>query len=244
MVRCAGAVDQSGRFLAAELARRERFAEYTVQGRWLGFRHHSHDTWVFHEVFVQRVYDLPPSHPRPARIADLGGNVGMFALHCAIRWPGAQLVAFEPDPANAERYRSIMHRNRIGGELVQACAAARPGTVRFALGEESLAHITDDGSGSEIPAVDVFPYLESADVIKMDIEGGEWELLLDPRFPALPASTVLMEYHPHLCPSGDARATAVRALEGAGYAVAPIFDEPGTGVGMLRAVRPSPGAGG
>lgn len=244
MLRCARAVDQPARFLAGELARRERFAEYTVQGRWLRFRHHSHDSWVFHEVFVERVYDLPPAHPRPARIADLGGNVGMFALHCAIRWPGAELVAFEPDPANAERYQSVMHHNRIAGELVAACAAPHPGTVRFTLGEESLAHVTADGSGAEIPAVDAFPYLESADLIKMDIEGGEWALLLDPRFRALPASTVLMEYHPHLCPSPDPRATAVDALRGAGYAVAPILEDPDTGVGMLRGIRPVPGAGG
>jgi hypothetical protein len=71
----------------------------------------------------------------------------------------------------------------------------------------------------------------------MDSEGGEWALLLDPRFADLPASTVVMEYHPHLCPDDDARAAATAALRDAGSVMHTIFHDPGNGVGMLRALR-------
>jgi FkbM family methyltransferase len=236
-VETARALDESLRFLGTTARRRRVAADYTVRGHPIRLVHRSDDSWVFHEVFVDGFYDLPDDFPPPARIADLGGNIGMFALYTAIHWPEAEIVAFEPDPANAARYRWTMEHNRVRGRLIEACAAARDGTVSFAVGQESLAHITSDGSGTELPAVDAFPHLETADLIKMDIEGGEWPLLLDPRFAQLPASTVLMEYHPHLCPEPDARAAAISALTTAGYAPQPIFHDKENGVGMLRAFR-------
>jgi FkbM family methyltransferase len=233
----ARALDESLRFLSTAVRRRQIAADYTLRGHPVRLVHGSHDQWVFHEVFVDRFYDLPHDFPPPGRIADLGGNIGMFALYTAIHWPEAEIVAFEPDPANAGRYRWTMEHNRVPGRLIEACAAAQDGTLSFAAGQESLAHITSDGSGTEVPAVDAFPHLETADLIKMDIEGGEWSLLLDPRFTQLPASTVLMEYHPHLCPQPDARAAAISALTTAGYSPQPIFHDEKSGVGMLRAFR-------
>jgi hypothetical protein len=69
----------------------------------------------------------------------------------------------------------------------------------------------------------------------MDIEGGEWDLLADPRFASVSAALLFLEYHPHLCPAPDARAHARRVLEEFGYLVDEVFaDGP---VGLLRATR-------
>lgn len=236
-VESARALDEPLRYLAQASRRQVAVGDYTIQGHPVRLIHGSHDSWVFHEVFVEGVYDLPADFPPPKSIADLGGNVGMFALFTAIHWPDAEIVAFEPDPQNAQRYRWTMQRNHVAGELIEACAAASDGTVNFTTGQESLAHVTEDGSGHPLPAIDAFPYLQSAELIKMDIEGGEWQLLLDPRFRDLPARAVLMEYHPHLCPLPDARNAATSALRDAGYATELIFHNQSNGVGMLRAVR-------
>lgn len=236
-VETARAFDQAVPYLIRALRRRHVTAAYTVRGRPLQFVHGSHDAWVFHEVFVDGYYDLTSGFPPPSRIADLGGNVGMFALFAAIHWPGAEIIAFEPDPANATRYRWTMEHNEVAGRLVEACAAARDGSVSFLTGAESHGRITADGSGRTVPAADVFPHLQTVDLIKMDIEGGEWELLLDARFADLPARTVLLEYHPYLCPQRDARTAAWSALAAAGYAAEPIFHDDRNGVGMLRAFR-------
>jgi FkbM family methyltransferase len=241
-VESARALDAPLPYLATAARRRSITGEYTIRGHPVRLLHGSDEPWIFHEVFVDGVYDLPPGVPAPRRIADLGGNVGMFALFSAIHWPEAELVAFEPDPANAEKYRWTMEHNNLRGELIQACATTRDGTLRFAAGRGSLAHVTDDGSGSEVSAVDVFPYLETVDLIKMDIEGGEWPLLLDPRFPELAAHTVLMEYHPHLCPDQDPRAAAVSALTSADYTPQLIFHDSDSGVGMLRGFKRAPEA--
>jgi FkbM family methyltransferase len=224
-------------YLARDASPRRHTAEYHVQGRRMRVTHGTEDTAVFQEIFTAGFYDFSPDRvPAPRRVADIGGNVGMFALYAAVRWPNAEIVAFEPDPANAAKYRWTMTHNAIRGHLIEACATSRDGAVLFSPGHESMSHITDDGSGVRVPAVDVFPHLADVDLIKIDIEGGEWELLLDERFAGLQARTVLMEYHPYLCPSDDPRALAEARLRTAGYKPEAVFHD-ASGVGLLRAFR-------
>jgi FkbM family methyltransferase len=211
--------------------------DYRLGGRPVAITHNTHDPEVFHELFVDRFYDYDQDIPAPRHVADLGGNIGMFALYAAIRWPGVKVTAFEPDDANASKYRKVMQRNTVDGELLQAAAATENGTLTFS-GAESVAHITEDGAGEQVSALDVFPFLVDVDLIKMDIEGSEWPILTDERFATLPARAVLMEYHPHLCPGPEPQALAIEALTFAGYnTVEVIFHDPPTDVGMLRAFK-------
>jgi hypothetical protein len=72
----------------------------------------------------------------------------------------------------------------------------------------------------------------------MDIEGGEWAILGDPRFAAGPPQVVVMEHHPEGSPGPDPRAAALEALARAGLtATASIFLR-ADGYGMLWAWRP------
>ena len=82
----------------------------------------------------------------------------------------------------------------------------------------------------------MLPQIADADLLKMDIEGGEWAILNDPRFARSPPRAVVLEYHPYLCPSADARAAAVQALESAGLRTAAIWHR-ADGHGMLWAWR-------
>jgi len=234
-------VDQSARYLARETLPRKGVGEYTVKGRSVRLTHGTQDTAIFQEIFTAGFYQLPASVNRdlasmPAlRVADLGGNIGMFALWAAIQWPACDLIAFEPDPLNAHKYRRFLSSNHLYWELLEACAAAHEGTVAFSGGLESESKISADGE-VRVRAVDAFARLATVDLIKMDIEGGEWDLLLDDRFPNLPAQVLMMEYHPHMCPTDDPRALAESTLTRAGYEVEPIFHAP-EGHGMLRAIR-------
>ena len=83
--------------------------------------------------------------------------------------------------------------------------------------------------------VDVMPLLADADLVKIDIEGGEWPLLEHPGFAAV--SAAVLEYHPQSCPGDDPRTTAHALLEGHGFEIAELFYEPGSRVGMLWATR-------
>ncbi len=199
--------------------------------------HHTEDLSIFRELFVDGFYDLPPDWASvpPQKIIDLGGNIGMFALLTKLRWSEAELTAFEPDPANATKYRRMLELNGIEGKVIEACASTCDGELNFASGLESTSHISDEGT--PVLAVDIFSYLDRVDLLKIDIEGGEWPILLDPRFTRLGASLVMLEYHPYMCPENDARRLAVQLLRGAGYEVQQVHHDDSDGVGVLRARR-------
>ena len=121
-------------------------------------------------------------------------------------------------------------------QVIRAAAAPRAGELRFQSGELAGSRQIDEG-GIAVPAVDAFPYLEKADFVKLDIEGGEWALMADPRFASLPTRALVVEYHPHMCPAPDPRAEAEALLTGAGWKLQHMnFDMP-PGHGVIWAWR-------
>lgn len=46
-----------------------------------------------------------------------------------------------------------------------------------------------------VAAADVLPYLADTDLVKMDIEGGEWEILADPRLGARLHQALVLGHH-------------------------------------------------
>ena len=57
--------------------------------------------------------------------------------------------------------------------------------------------MSDGGSGIGIPIVDVFAEIghRRIDLLKIDIEGAEYDIMADPRFEALPVNAIIMEWH-------------------------------------------------
>jgi FkbM family methyltransferase len=204
--------------------------EYEIRatGRRALIRHDSDDPHVLAETFGRLAqYEPPPPlaeelERRPPRsVVDLGANVGLFGLLALDRFPGCEVVGFEADPGNAAIHERVIERNGLGDRwsLVHAFAATAPGSVRFAAGRSSRSRAAaeTDAGAIEVEALDAFPRLERADLVKIDVEGAEWELLADPRFASIPARAVVLEYHGAGCPSADPHAAAAEALERAGF---------------------------
>jgi len=121
-------------------------------------------------------------------ILDIGANVGSFALWALRRWPGSRVRSFEPHPGTF----ALLARNTAGEPGVIATNAALfPGGqtratffARFAgdgeAGLEAYARDTfrdgAEGASFEVDVVDPTT-LASADIVKIDIEGGEAEVL-------------------------------------------------------------------
>jgi len=200
-------------------------------------RHTTPDLGVLDEVFGERIYAPPRPLGTPARVLDLGGNVGLFGAWALARWPGAEITSVEPDPHNLEVLERCVAANAGAWRVVPAAASTRGGELRFSAGRFACSMVVDDGDGTvRVPAVDVLPWLARTDLAKVDIEGGEWELLGDERFRAEGPAALVLEYHPHRCPSSDSTRAAVGLLERAGYAVEAVRTRP-DGVGMLWAFR-------
>jgi FkbM family methyltransferase len=201
-------------------------------------RHRTPDVAALGEVFYERQYEPPRAVAgfldglgRPPATLDLGANVGYFTLFASFRFPGSRIVAFEPDPANVELLRRTVRENGLNCELVEAAASNRDGEVPFAAGGFTLSRI--EAGGQPVPALDVLPRLAEADLAKIDIEGGEWELLADRRFPEAAVPALALEFHRHLAPPG---ADAEQELAGAGYSIERRLPF-GEGHGLLWALR-------
>jgi FkbM family methyltransferase len=136
-------------------------------------------------------------------ILDIGANVGSFALWAALRWPGSRITSFEPHPGTF----AYLKRNTAGrSDITCVNAALFPGgmttarfTSRFAGdGESTLEAYAADTfvAGAQAEAYEVAVVdpatLPSADIVKIDIEGGEGDVLdaLD----LSRTSLVLLEY--------------------------------------------------
>lgn len=246
----AAAVDQTLAYLIREASIRlpgplhgtRIMATYTMKGKSFQIEHGTHDTTIFRELFWEGVYDLPSSirelqYTESPSVLDLGGNVGYFALWLSLALPSAQLIAFEPDPANAVRYREMLKQlDRPDWTVVEAYASAQDGEVTFATGRQAIGTRTIGGNhGTQVRSVDVLPAMESADFVKMDIEGAEWEILCDPRFATSCANVIVMEYHRAFCPETDYLGMVQSLCGKASLSTQLIFHSEERGLGMLWA---------
>jgi FkbM family methyltransferase len=243
------------RFALNELRRRSVVRVYRLResGVAVAVRHHTGDVLVLDEIFSQREYDPPPAAaellsalPSSPRVVDLGANIGLFGAWVLGRFPEATIAAVEADPANAAVHRRAIAANRLEGRwrLLQAFAATAPGTVRFAAGRHATSHAAADEKDTlEVAAVDVLPELVGADLVKIDIEGAEWDLLSDPRFTETPPRVIVLEYHQQGCPGDDPLAAAEQALRAAGLKVVAAGHKPRFGAGVVWGLAPEPSAG-
>lgn len=115
-------------------------------------------------------------------IVDLGANRGHFADFAREMYPDAELICYEPDPANfAELVK------RVPG-AVNCAVGGDYGRVTFEAAGDESSHIATDHPGEVInnpitadvvPLSHILRHLDRVDILKIDIEGAEGELLLN-----------------------------------------------------------------
>jgi FkbM family methyltransferase len=236
-------VRESPAFALRELAGRPSRHVYTVRENGLrALIEHGHDAHALDQAFYQHAHE-PPAEvvalllglDRPVRALDLGANVGMWGLWLHGRFAVERVLALEPDPENVSRHRRQIELNDLeeSWEVLEAAAVTADGPVYFTVGKATNGRVADaSGEGVEsVPGRDTFALLDGLDLLKIDIEGGEWAILADPRAADLQVPVVMLEYHAHNAPSGDPQAQASSALERTGYTITTGAEtEPGFGV--------------
>lgn len=244
-------VEQTWRFVGRELARPGKVAAYRPRGTstTVVLRHGTSDRYILNELFRLRLYEPPAAAETELRslgsgpkVVDLGAHVGLFGALVLDRFPDAEVLAVEADPLNFALLERCVDENRAAARwhAVHACAAAQDGRRWFLAGRFAESHVTaePEPGAVEVAARDVLPDLLASDVVKIDVEGSEWPIILDERFAGLSAILVYLEYHPEGCPEPDSRRAAVERFTGLGYEVEELevpYAPPG--VGMLTAWR-------
>jgi FkbM family methyltransferase len=205
-LRYGSGVHESVRFALRELAGRGQVASYRIRtsGQRCFVRHDGHDAWVLHEIFGKRAYAFPPQvagvlgrADGGPRVVDVGGYLGLFGLYALSCFPTARITSFEPDPENAALLERTVRANGLGSrwEVVRAAASTSPGRVGFVAGLGERSHLAAAGNpdAMTVNAIDLFDRLDGVDLLKIDIEGGEWAILADTRFLAITAAAVVLE---------------------------------------------------
>lgn len=213
------------RFVVAELvSSRGKIRSWPLRAGGTVTLMHRRDLEAFHELMVAGEYE-PPARllnrlAQPSRILDVGGNIGMFAQWAHHRWPTAHITSFEPDPDNLVVFRAAL-RSDLPVELVEAAAMTRSGHAVLTAGSGAGRQVdfAEHPMPGSMPAVDIYEYLEGADLVKMDIEGGEWPILADPRLADLRQVTWVIEFHRVGAPTLPAVDAARGLFEAAGFQV-------------------------
>jgi FkbM family methyltransferase len=211
-----------------------------------GESNRNNDVGVAYEIFVHRYY-VPPIWIPPERvrlITDLGANVGLSCLYFLATYWAARVIAFEPHPDHAAQFHLNVARNRFTDRVTLHEAAAGTANARAWISDEGSSSqlSVNEGEGYQIDVVDVFPLLAGrrVDILKMDIEGSEYELLEDPRFCDLDVRALVMEWHPRANRSSGQEWCSSR-LQALGFRVYPVFGN--ASCGMLWAYKvPQPSA--
>jgi FkbM family methyltransferase len=197
----------------------------------------NNDHGVAYEVFVHRFYDCP--RPLPSEdvrlIVDLGANVGFSCLYWLTRFPNARLIALEPHPVHFAQCQLNLSANGLlpRAELYQAAAGAETRQITLSDAGTSSAVQMDGAPGITTSMLDVFDLLQGlpVDLLKLDIEGGEYAILDDARFDRLAPRYLVMEWHG----SPRERDWCLTRLGALGYDIVQLFDHDSHG--MLWALR-------
>jgi FkbM family methyltransferase len=151
----------------------------------------SSDFAVLNELLVLEEYDPTGlgDDAAPCSILDLGAHAGASVLWFSRRYPRAEIWAVEPDPRTAERLRqNVGHIGRVG--IVEAAVTDRSGVIDFfpaARGWASaLVPASRVASPVQVRALTLDMLLEEleldqVDLLKLDIEGAEFDVLRSTR---------------------------------------------------------------
>lgn len=166
---------------------------------------------VANEIFVYREYrsaeEIIKSAIHP--ILDVGAHVGLFSAYASLLNPKIKIYALEPDPTNFELMRqNIRLQNLDNIKLIVGALAEKSEARDLFLSPDSQNHsLLSPSSSKNIKSkisvkawnlADLFVEynLERLSLVKLDIEGGEFELFKESSESSWSrVETIIMEVH-------------------------------------------------
>ena len=173
---------------------------------------------VFEDVAVTDLYHMEEKDFKGRNVLDAGANVGIFSIiACAA---GARtVVAIKP---NSDSFSRLVRNCRPWQNIHPLRFAVHDGTQAFCrtvgVGQECMVELSPSG---DVPVVTLrqaaalFPPSDNDALLKMDIEGAEFEALQHDGAALRRFRTVMLETH---CPANPPRVKELRSFViGLGY---------------------------
>ncbi|HXD77556.1 MAG TPA: FkbM family methyltransferase [Puia sp.] len=149
------------------------------------------------EIFVEELYKQELNGK--SYIIDCGANMGMSIIYLKRLCPDAEIIGFEPDETNFD----LLTRN-IGSYGFKDITIKKEAVWK----EDTVLHFSNAGSMSskivhastgtslEVKAIRLKTFLtRPVDFLKMDIEGAEFEVIMDAAESLFHVKNLFIEYH-------------------------------------------------
>jgi FkbM family methyltransferase len=231
------------------------FAVRLYSGQTLVLREFT-DVITFWLVFVRGHY---PVDSLDKTIIDVGANIGVFTLYAARCAPMARIISAEPFPDTAERLKETIQANGIGNRVfvVNSAITGTTGTVlmdrsvgvpsqyRSVLSDvprslnknyKQQAQVQESIYVSTMTLEELLDIqnLNNVDLLKMNIHGNEYEVLLSSSPSVLRRfRRVALQYHEIPKQLGISKKDLFRQLQNAGFT---LISDTDTGRGAGRAI--------
>jgi len=141
-----------------------------------------YNVFLVKEIFVDQIYSVKKNIEINS-ILDLGSNIGLSVIHFKTRFPLATIHAYEPDKNSFRLLKKNTTQNNLKQIYINEAAVSTESGFLYA--SESLekasvnSRFVKDGNdeANRVVSKNINEVLNgNFDVVKMDIEGGEWAL--------------------------------------------------------------------
>ncbi len=164
------------------------------------------DVWIIKETCLDRDYETHGTAIQDGwTVVDIGAAAGDFAVLTGREHPKARVLAYEPSPASFATLQDNLRLNEVKNVFpFQQAVASENGTLTLSLAGAAVQHSTTQvgqANTVQVPAIaleEVFRInaLSRCDFLKMDCEGGEFDILLKARPETLARiERICLEYH-------------------------------------------------
>ncbi|NCC52299.1 MAG: FkbM family methyltransferase [Spartobacteria bacterium] len=186
----------------------------TVSGKYISlpFRFRGIDENALHEVLIDNEYgfldEMLRETPAPL-VADIGGHIGLFAIHCFAVNAKSRVRSLEASPGTFK----ILQKNAV--QLAKTKGLDWRAFNRAAWKDDTIIHFDDSGvsmshrvsalGSTEVSGMTLADFMttvmhgQTVDVMKIDIEGAEESFLCENAEPLRNVRRLVIELHPNLC---------------------------------------------
>ncbi len=207
------------------------------------------DESVVAEIFRWREYKAAEDIIRKSMlpIVDAGAHIGIFSLYASALNPDAKIYALEPEKENFALLLRNISKNRLDNVRTMKTALAAVTEKReLAIAADSINHCLRTGTGTasaaeryeKVSAVSLSDFLRSehldaVGLMKMDIEGGEYEVFesMTPE-DFLRIHALILEYHEY---GGRSRRELEKIFRSQGFSVETFPSRFEKGLGFMLA---------
>ena len=170
------------------------------------------DETTYNEIFLRGGYAFTVPFS-PKIIVDAGANIGLAAIYFTHQYPGAKVIAIEPEASNfailaknVRPYPSIVPVHAALWNRDGAISVGEPDPATGASGHWSF--VCREGPGTSVRALTMQTLMQelgisAIDLAKIDIEGAEQELFQDTRW-LQGVGCVMIELHDRFRPGCSA----------------------------------------